>query len=47
MRTVKILELLQHIVDEPAPMLTLEERFPRATELVVVCLLKDPKVRKT
>jgi len=47
-RTVNILELLQHIVNEPAPRLTSEGRFLRAAEeLVVVCLLKDPEVKKT
>ncbi|KAG6830581.1 hypothetical protein H0H92_016032 [Tricholoma furcatifolium] len=43
--TMSILELLQHIVNEPAPRLT---GFPReAEEFVDNCLLKDPDVRKT
>jgi len=47
-RTVNILELLCHIVNEPALRLTSEGRFLRATEeLIVTCLLKDPEVRKT
>ena len=42
------LELLQHIVNEPALRLTSKGRFLRtAGELVVVCLLKDPEVKKT
>jgi mitogen-activated protein kinase kinase len=46
--TMSILELLQHIVNEPAPRLTPEGRFPREAELFVdSCLLKDPDVRKT
>jgi len=46
-RTANILELLQHIVNEPAPRLTLEGRFLRAVEeLILMCLLKDPEVRK-
>lgn len=45
--TMSILELLQHIVNEPAPKLT-PERFPReAEEFVDNCLLKDPDARKT
>ena len=44
---MSILELLQHIVNEPAPRLTPEGRFSKATEnFVDVCLLKDPEVRK-
>lgn len=47
-RTMSILELLQHIVNEPAPRLTPEGRFPKAAEdFVDACLLKDPEVRKT
>ena len=47
-RTMSILELLQHIVDEPAPRLTPEGRFPKAAEDIVdACLLNDLKVRKT
>lgn len=46
--TMSILELLQHIVNEPAPKLTPEGRFPReAEEFVDNCLLKDPHARKT
>jgi mitogen-activated protein kinase kinase len=46
--TMSILELLQHIVGEPAPRLTPEGRFPReAEEFVDSCLLKDPDVRAT
>jgi len=47
-RTMSILELLQHIVNEPAPRLMPEGRFPRAAEeFVDACLLKEPEVRKT
>lgn len=46
--TMSILELLQHIVNEPAPRLTPEGRFPReAEEFVDSCLLKDPDARMT
>jgi len=46
--TMSILELLQHIVNEPAPRLTPDGRFPReAEDFVDSCLLKDPEVRKT
>ncbi|KAG5645996.1 hypothetical protein DXG03_004598 [Asterophora parasitica] len=46
--TMSILELLQHIVNEPAPRLAPEGRFPReAEDFVDSCLLKDPDVRKT
>ena len=46
--TMSILELLQHIVGEPAPRLTPEGRFPKeAEEFVDSCLLKDPDVRAT
>ncbi|KAI0754995.1 kinase [Daedaleopsis nitida] len=46
--TMSILELLQHIVNEPAPRLTPEGRFPReADDFVDSCLLKDPDARKT
>lgn len=46
--TMSILELLQHIVNEPAPRLTPEGRFPKeAEEFVDSCLLKDPDARKT
>jgi len=47
-RTMSILELLQHIVNEPAPRLTPEGRFPKAAEdFVDACLLKDPEASKT
>ncbi|KAJ4482423.1 Pkinase-domain-containing protein [Lentinula aciculospora] len=46
--TMSILELLQHIVNEPAPKLTPEGRFPdEAENFVNSCLLKDPDSRKT
>ncbi|KAJ7741374.1 ste7-like protein [Mycena metata] len=45
--TMSILELLQHIVNEPAPRLTPEGRFPEAEAFVDSCLLKDPDERKT
>lgn len=46
--TMSILELLQHIVNEPAPRLTPEGRFPReAEDFIDSCLLKDPDTRKT
>lgn len=45
---MSILELLQHIVNEPAPKLTPEGRFPKeAEDFVDSCLFKDPEVRKT
>ncbi|KAH7885400.1 kinase-like domain-containing protein [Phlebopus sp. FC_14] len=45
---MSILELLQHIVNEPAPRLTPEGRFPKeAEDFVDSCLLKDPDSRKT
>ena len=44
--TMSILELLQHIVNEEAPRLTPEEKFPsEAMTFVNSCLLKDPDVR--
>lgn len=46
--TMSILELLQHIVNEPAPRLTPEGRFPKeAEDFVDSCLYKDPDARKT
>jgi mitogen-activated protein kinase kinase len=46
--TMSILELLQHIVNEPAPRLTPEGRFPKeAEDFVDSCLLKDPVTRPT
>lgn len=45
---MSILELLQHIVNEPAPRLTPEGRFQKeAEDFVDSCLLKDPDARKT
>lgn len=45
--TMSILELLQHIVNEPAPRLT-EGKYPKEAEhFVDSCLLKDPDARKT
>ena len=45
---MSILELLQHIVNEPAPKLTPEGRYPREAEnFVNACLSKDPEQRKT
>jgi mitogen-activated protein kinase kinase len=45
---MSILELLQHIVNEPAPKLTPEGRYPREAESFVNdCLIKDPEQRKT
>lgn len=45
---MSILELLQHIVNEPAPRLTPEGRFPKeAEDFVDSCLHKDPDARKT
>ena len=46
--TMSILELLQHIVNEPAPRLTPEGRFPKeAEDFVDSCLLKDTDARQT
>ncbi|KAF8907407.1 kinase [Mucidula mucida] len=46
--TMSILELLQHIVNEPAPRLTPEGRYPpEADSFIDSCLLKDPDMRKT
>jgi len=45
---MSILELLQHIVNEPAPRLIPEGRFSKEAEnFVDSCLFKDPDVRKT
>ncbi|KAL4073211.1 kinase-like domain-containing protein [Scleroderma yunnanense] len=45
---MSILELLQHIVNEPAPRLTPDARFPKeAEDFVDSCLFKDPDARKT
>ncbi|KAK1224040.1 MAP kinase kinase (MEK) [Marasmius sp. AFHP31] len=46
--TMSILELLQHIVNEPAPRLAPEGKFPSAAVTFVDgCLLKDPDARLT
>lgn len=46
--TMSILELLQHIVNEPAPRLTPDGRYPKEAETFIdSCLLKDPDSRKT
>jgi mitogen-activated protein kinase kinase len=46
--TMSILELLQHIVNEPAPRLTPEGRYPKESEMFIdSCLMKDPDSRKT
>lgn len=46
--TMSILELLQHIVNEPAPRLTPEDRYPKeAVDFIDSCLLKDPLQRQT
>ena len=46
--TMSILELLQHIVNEPAPRLIPEGRYPKVAESFIdSCLLKDPDSRKT
>ena len=45
---MSILELLQHIVNEPAPRLIPEGRYPKVAESFIDnCLLKDPDSRKT
>ena len=46
--TMSILELLQHIVNEPAPRLTPEGRYPKEAELFIdACLMKKPEERMT
>lgn len=46
--TMSILELLQHIVNEPAPKLTPVGSFPKASEdFIDACLYKDPDQRPT
>lgn len=43
---MSILELLQHIVNEPAPRLTPDDRFPgESVDFTDMCLLKDPDAR--
>lgn len=45
---MSILELLQHIVNEPAPRLVPEERFPKEShDFIDQCLRKDPDQRPT
>ncbi|KAF8318948.1 Pkinase-domain-containing protein [Clavulina sp. PMI_390] len=45
---MSILELLQHIVNEPAPRLVPEARFPREShEFIDLCLKKVPEERPT
>ncbi|KAH7100857.1 kinase [Auriculariales sp. MPI-PUGE-AT-0066] len=44
--TTSILDLLQHIVNGPAPRLTPEGRFPKEVhDFVDACLIKDPDLR--
>lgn len=44
--TMSILELLQHIVNEPAPRLAPDDKFPiTSQEFVGLCLQKDPDMR--
>jgi mitogen-activated protein kinase kinase len=43
--TMSILDLLQHIVNEPAPRLTKGRFPPEAEEFVAGCLDKDPEAR--
>ncbi|KAG8897753.1 MAP kinase kinase (MEK) [Tulasnella sp. 403] len=46
--TMSILELLQHIVNEPAPRLTPSGAYPRESEeFIDACLYKDPERRPT
>ncbi|KAG8886225.1 MAP kinase kinase (MEK) [Tulasnella sp. 331] len=46
--TMSILELLQHIVNEPAPRLTPTESFPKEShEFLDACLRKEPEKRLT
>lgn len=46
--TMSILELLQHIVNEPAPRLTPVGAYPKeAEDFLDACLLKDPERRPT
>jgi mitogen-activated protein kinase kinase len=45
---MSIFELLQHIVNEPAPRLIPEGQYPKVVESFIDnCLLKDPDSRKT
>lgn len=45
---MSILELLQHIVNEPAPKLYPDDRFPEdSRDFTDRCLLKDPVERPT
>ncbi|KAG9037020.1 MAP kinase kinase (MEK) [Tulasnella sp. JGI-2019a] len=46
--TMSILELLQHIVNEPAPRLTPTESYPKEShEFIDACLRKEPEKRPT
>ena len=45
--TMGILELLQHIVSEPAPKLTTGKYPPQVEAFLKNCLWKDPNARKT
>ena len=48
MRSLSILELLQHIVHEPPPKLNPDADFPPdMINFVTVCLCKDPVKRPT
>lgn len=45
---MSILELLQHIVNEPAPQLVPEYKFPKEShDFIDLCLRKDPDERPT
>lgn len=45
---MSILELLQHIVNEPAPRLVPDDKFPKESqEFIDLCLRKDPDQRPT
>ncbi len=45
---MSILDLLQHIVNEPAPKLTPVGKFPKmAEDFIDGCLMKEPKERKS
>lgn len=45
---MSILELLQHIVNEPAPRLVPENKFPQESQQFIdLCLRKDPDERPT
>lgn len=45
---MSILELLQHIVNEPAPRLVPENKFPQEShDFIDICLRKEPDERPT